>query len=173
MAIEAMSGKDAYIKPSNLSTNSPIIGKGANELKMDDFFNLLVAQMTNQDMMNPTNDTEFIAQMAQFTALQGIQTIQEYQLSAYAVSYVGKNVAVAYTNDSGNFTKTEGVVENVTFYDGQPKVVVNNMSFPLYAVMEIKQNESTKTYGDEVPTGKVDGADETDTSGSDSDSSNS
>ena len=122
----------------NLSTTSAIMGRDASQLDMNDFFNLLVAQMTNQDMMNPQTDTDYIAQMAQFTTLRGIQVIQEYQVSSYAASYTGKTVAIAHTGDSGNLTRTEGVVTGVTFYDGEPKVIVNGISFPLYAVMEVK-----------------------------------
>ncbi len=139
---------DWYIDPSKLNSHSVIQGKGADQMDMDDFFNLLVAQMTNQDMMNPTADTEYIAQMAQFTTLRGIQVIQEYQLSSYASSYAGKTVAIAHTGESGNLTRTEGVVESVTFYDGEPKVVVNGVSYPLYSVMEVKSAGSSGSTGE-------------------------
>lgn len=141
----SMPGADAYIKSTALTTKSAIHGKDATKLGMNDFFNLLAAQMQNQDMFNPQENTEFIAQMAQFTTLQGLQAIQEYQLSSYATSYVGKNVAIAYTGESGNLTKAEGVVERVTFYDGEPKVVVSGVSYPLYAVMEVKMPAAEDT----------------------------
>ncbi len=41
-----------------------------------------------------TQDTEFIAQMAQFSSLQGMKTLQEYQLQSYAVSYAGNRTAL-------------------------------------------------------------------------------
>ena len=122
-----------------LSTRTAITGRSADELGMEDFFNLLVAQMTNQDMLNPTADTEYVAQMAQFTQLKGIETLQEYMLSSYATSYIGKTVAVAHVAANGDMTRTEGVVETISFYDGEPKVVVGGVSYPLYSVMEIKQ----------------------------------
>lgn len=137
-SVTGVAGKDAYMKTGSLSSSSVITGRDASQLGMEDFFNLLVAQMTNQDMMNPTNDTEFIAQMAQFTTLQGIQSIQENQVAAYASSYVGKYVSIAHIGDSGSLTKMEGIVEKVSFYDGEPKVIVNNVSFPLYSVMEVR-----------------------------------
>ncbi len=139
-----MSGADAYMAPARLSTKTAIRGKSPTELDMNDFMNLLVAQMTNQDMLNPTTDTEFIAQMAQFTTLQGINTIQEYQLSSYAASYVGKTVSIAHIGDTGNLTKAEGIVSAVTFYEGQPQVVVDNVKYPLFSVMEIKVPATTK-----------------------------
>jgi len=39
-------------------------------LGQNDFLQLLVTQMQNQDPMSPMQDTEFIAQMAQFTSLE-------------------------------------------------------------------------------------------------------
>jgi len=155
--MDPISGQDSYLIKNQLGTKSVIQGKDASKLDMNDFFNLLVAQMTNQDMMNPTSDTEFIAQMAQFTTLQGIQTITEYQLSSYATSYVGKTVAIAYTSESsGQLTKTEGVVESVSFYDGEPKVKVNGFSYPLYAVMEVKVPGSSSSGGDESESDDID-----------------
>lgn len=148
MATTGSVGSDYYIPNGGINSHSVIQGKDATEMNMDDFFSLLVAQMTNQDMMNPSNDTEYISQMAQFTTLRGMQVIQEYQLSSYATSYVGKTVAIAHTGEGGNLTKTEGVVDSVTFYDGEPKVVVNGVSYPLYSVMEVKVPGSASSGGE-------------------------
>lgn len=131
-------GADILMRPNSITTTTAIRGKDASQMGMDDFFNLLVAQMTNQDMMNPTADTEYIAQMAQFTTLQGINTIQEYQLSSYAASYAGKNVTIAVENEmTGALETVTGAVESVTFYSGKPKVIVNGTAYDLHTVMEI------------------------------------
>lgn len=136
---------DIYMKNPGITTSTAIQGKDASEMGMDDFFNLLVAQMTNQDMLNPQGDTEFIAQMAQFSSLKGIQQIQEYQLSSYAVSYVGKNVTVAQINETtGKIERFSGVVKSISFYDGAPKVIIEvngkDKAFDLHTVMEINAN---------------------------------
>ena len=129
---------DVYLNPNRLSSSSAIKGKSADDLSMDDFMTLLVAQMTNQDILNPTDSTEFVAQLAQFASLKGIQTIQEYQLSQYAASYIGKEVTIAYPNEStGELEIITGRVESVTYYNGQPKVIVNGTSYDLHMVMEI------------------------------------
>lgn len=128
----------------SITSSTAIQGKGVNEMGMNDFFNLLVAQMTNQDMLNPADNTQMIAQMAQFSALQGMQTIQEYQQSAYAMSYVGKTVAIANVNETtGNIEKITGVVENLTFYDGKPRVVVNGKSYEMHTIMEVTAPDNT------------------------------
>jgi flagellar basal-body rod modification protein FlgD len=120
---------------------------------MTDFMSLLAAQMSNQDMMNPVSDTEFIAQMAQFSALQGVNTLQEYVLSSYAVSYAGKHVIISHLNETTNQLETVyGQVERITFMGGTPKVVVNGVEYDLHTVMEVSDHtivtEDSVTVGD-------------------------
>ncbi len=43
----------------------------------EDFLTLLVAQLENQDPMNPDNPTEFTAQLAQFSSLEQLFTMNE------------------------------------------------------------------------------------------------
>lgn len=125
------------VTSDGVTAKNAIVGKSADQMDMNDFFKLLTAQMTNQDFMDPQSNTEYIAQMAQFTTLQGMQTIQEYQLSNYAVSYTGKDVTIATTDTNGDLQTIKGTVEKVTFYDGEPQVMVNGKSYPLYQIMEV------------------------------------
>lgn len=50
---------------------------GVNDLGKDEFLKLLIAQMQNQDPLNPMEDTEFIAQLAQFASLEQMSNIAE------------------------------------------------------------------------------------------------
>lgn len=137
-----------FFEDNRLTTTTAIQGKDTSELGMNDFLNLLVAQMTNQDMLNPTSDTDFIAQMAQFASLQGIQTLQEYTLSSYAASYAGKYVTIAEQNATGGLDTITGKVESVTFYDGQPKVQVNGKTYDVYKIMEVGDSATTGSLAD-------------------------
>lgn len=137
-----------FFSNNTITTSTAITGKDASKLSMNDFFNLLTAQLTNQDMMNPVNDTEFIAQMAQFSSLQGIQTLQEYTLSSYATSYIGKYVTIANQTETGALETITGMVDTVTFYDGSPKVVVNGKSYDLFTVMEVNNTLGGGTLGE-------------------------
>lgn len=77
----------------------------SSSLDKDAFLQLLVAQLQNQDPLNPMDDKEFIAQLAQFSSLEqmsniadGIdslvdKTAQQDMLSA--VNYIGKEVTAA------------------------------------------------------------------------------
>lgn len=50
--------------------------KSANSLGIDEFLTLMTTQLKNQDPMKPLEGTEFVAQLAQFGAVSGIQEMQ-------------------------------------------------------------------------------------------------
>lgn len=74
------------------------------DLGKNEFLNLLVAQLNNQNPLEPQGNGEFIAQLAQFSSLEGIEklnTSMESMLSSYqssqalqASSLVGRKVIV-------------------------------------------------------------------------------
>lgn len=77
---------------------------GKKELGKNEFLNLLVAQLNNQDPLSPQSNGEFVAQLAQFSQVEGIDklnTSMESMLSGYqssqalqASSLVGRKVIV-------------------------------------------------------------------------------
>jgi flagellar basal-body rod modification protein FlgD len=156
---------DYYIQGNSVTEQTAIKGKSADQMDMDDFFSLLIAQMTNQDMMEPTDNTEFVSQMASFTSLSGLQKIQEYQLSSYATSYAGKYVTISETNASGDLNTITGQVDSVTFYGGSPMVVVGGKQYDLYKVMEVS-SQPFPTDADGNPISSTP-AEETQTDGTD------
>ncbi len=111
--------------------------KDKTSLGIDDFMNLLVAQLSNQDVMNPSQDTEFITQMAQFTSLKAMQAIADLSQTQYAASIVGKRVIVAAYDKSGNYTQDEGYIERAKFVDGRAVFTVNGMDYELSSIMEV------------------------------------
>ena len=74
-------------------------------LGKDDFLKLLIAQLTHQDPMNPLEDKDFIAQMAQFSTLEQMtnmnKSIEEMvsMNKATAVGYIGR--IIEYTDEEG------------------------------------------------------------------------
>jgi flagellar basal-body rod modification protein FlgD len=92
-----------------------------SELGKDAFLKLLIAELSNQDPLNPMSDREFIAQMAQFStleqmtnmtkALEGLSSMEPYS----AVSYVGKTILFDYEASDGTVTPTMDTVVAVFF----------------------------------------------------------
>lgn len=89
--------------------------KSANNLGVEDFLMLMTAQLKNQDPMKPLEGTEFVAQLAQFGTVSGIQQMQGSVESLASslrstqvlngTSLVGHDVLAA----AESFTLTEGV----------------------------------------------------------------
>lgn len=121
-------------------------------LDTNDFLKLLAAQMSNQDVMNPMQDTEFISQMAQFTSLQSIENLSQVSYSQYGASLVGKTVTVAKYDDLGKYTEDTGVVSACNFTSGGFELLVNGKTYDLASVMEVKTPEaSSPGTGDTTP----------------------
>ncbi|HSH30166.1 MAG TPA: flagellar hook assembly protein FlgD, partial [Thiohalobacter sp.] len=66
-----------------------------NELGQEDFLDLMVAQLRNQDPMKPMEDGEFLSQMAQFSTSTGIQELQDSFKSFSESMYSGQTLQAA------------------------------------------------------------------------------
>ena len=67
--------------------------KKKNTISVEGFLELMVAQLKNQDFNNPVDDTQYMAQMAQFASLQAMQDMSGFTQSTYAIALVGKQVS--------------------------------------------------------------------------------
>jgi flagellar basal-body rod modification protein FlgD len=101
------------------------------------FLMLLVAELRNQDPLNPMQDRDFIAQLAQLNALEQMQQVNQtlgtlIQLSA--VGLVGKYVT-GTVPDTGE--QVVGTVERVTLKDGKAVLHVGDKDLPLDGVASV------------------------------------
>ena len=134
-----------YVSPLYTGQNTKAVNaKERSNLGMDDFLKLLAAQLANQDMMNPSSDTEFIAQMAQFSSLQSMDSLAKMTSFNQSTSLVGKNVVVATYDKSGKLVTDEGIVEKVNLFGSEPTIVVNGKEYAYSNVMEIRDPSYVK-----------------------------
>jgi flagellar basal-body rod modification protein FlgD len=115
-----------------------------NDLGKDDFLQLLIAQLRNQDPLKPMEDREFIVQLAQFRTLEqmekmtasldklleGQDKLMQAQAVALASGLLGKTVA---TKDG-----VAGAVSKVLIAEGKPKLEVEGERVGLDAVTEVR-----------------------------------
>ena len=109
-------------------------------LTQDDFLKLLVAKMSAQDPLNPTQDTEFISEMAQFSTLEQSKSMQDDlaklrtdQQVTQANGLLGRTVQLQ--DDAGG--TVNGAVSAVQVVDGTPKLIVNNQAYDLSQLVMI------------------------------------
>src|SRR5580658_7214174 len=86
-------------------------------LDQADFLNLLVTQMTSQDPLNPESDTDFAAQLAQFSSLQESQEMQSDLQNIQATGLIGQTVSATPSTGGAAIT---GVVTAVQISSGEP-----------------------------------------------------
>ena len=111
------------------------------ELGKDDFLNLLITQLRYQDPLKPVDDKEFIAQMAQFSALEQMQNMNSSFSSVKAYSLIGKQVVASITNSNTGETKVvQGEVSSVKTSQGKTYVVVNGEDVSVDRVVEVSDS---------------------------------
>ena len=123
--------------------------KEKDAFSMENFFTLLMAEMSNQDPLEPTSNTEFISNLANFTALKAQQDALYYQNANYAQSLVGKSVTIAAMAGS-KFEVESGIVTSMSLSGGEFMIKVNGKDYPLSRIMEVlpTQNPYTITGND-------------------------
>lgn len=133
---------------TNNGLYQPPAGAAGNSSDKEMFLNLMVAQLRYQDPLNPADSGEFLAQSAQFTALEKMQDVADQtaallstQISFGAAGMVGKNVT--YLKADG--TKTSGLVGSVTYDETGPMLVVDGTSVSLGQVQSISATTAPAT----------------------------
>ena len=117
----------------------------ADAMNKDMFLKLMVAQLKNQDPMNPTDSSQFLAQTAQFTSLEKLdevssQTAQALtaQMAFGASTLAGRSVT--YLGEDG-VTEVTGTVDSVRFTATGPVLAVGDAEVPINSVIAVALQE--------------------------------
>ncbi len=106
-----------------------------------EFFKLLTTQLASQDPLEPMDDTAFIAQMANFSELEMMSSLndnfseftslQQFQASQ---GYIGKKVTMLV--DGADVT---GIANGIEYRDGDTKIFVDGNEYDMSLVYKIEQ----------------------------------
>jgi flagellar basal-body rod modification protein FlgD len=119
-----------------------------NVLGKDDFLKLMLTQLKYQDPMEPTDNKEFIAQMAQFTSLEqmgnistGFADLNRIQMgllqetaSSKAINLIGRMVEAT---DPETNAIIAGTVTGMKMVDGLPKVIIGSSEVDLETITKV------------------------------------
>jgi len=150
MSVSAVSSStSAYAASATQATPST----SQNTLNQTDFLKLLSLQFQQQDPLQPMDDTSFLAQMAQFTSLQQMNTLTGQitlmrgdQQKMAAAAYLGRTVTVSDGNDGA----VSGQVTSVDTSGDTPQLGINGTFYPLSALLSVDQ-PLTSTTSTAVP----------------------
>ena len=98
----------------------------ANSLDLQDFLNVLLTQLTYQDPLKPVDNEQFMAQLAQFTALgqtqqlnTNVNALLSTQASLQSVGLIGRTIEISTA--SGTLT---GTVKSLSLAGDTPTMTV-------------------------------------------------
>lgn len=95
----------------------------------DQFLQLLVTQLRNQDPLEPTKQEDFLAQLAQFSTLEGIEKLNENLegfLETQVENQANQNSLLVELQQLNNLTNAAGLVgREVEYTSGEPQQVVS------------------------------------------------
>jgi flagellar basal-body rod modification protein FlgD len=101
------------------------------DLGYDQFLQLLCAEMQYQDPLEPTSNTDYVAQLATFSQLEATMSMESTQQNTFASSLVGKQVILATEDSNGNTKNITGRVDYVMYQSGEAYLSVNGSLYPL------------------------------------------
>jgi flagellar basal-body rod modification protein FlgD len=111
----------ANIVSTTSSTSSTSLSSSTQSLGKDEFMKLLVAQLKNQDPLEPMDGTDFTAQLAQFSSLEQLQNLNDTLATqsvnqmtlgyTQAVNMIGKTAVTS----SGNTVTANGQTAELNY----------------------------------------------------------
>jgi flagellar basal-body rod modification protein FlgD len=135
MMIDGIASAATTSQASGYSSASNEIAKSSQQ-----FMAILLAQLKNQNPMEPMKDNEMMAQMTQLNSLQELQSIKASmeQLAAsssagYSASLIGKNIKALLSDG----TTVEGLVTGTTYSQGLYLVNVGSKQVSLASILEV------------------------------------
>ncbi|GHU52145.1 hypothetical protein FACS1894132_01140 [Clostridia bacterium] len=124
--------------------------KKESEVGFKDLFQLMINQLTNQDFMNPQDDSQYLAQMTQIASMSATQQLSRYSQAQYMSGFIGKEVTISKYEIGGDVVTETGVVSSVSWdsnYENY-KYTVNGKQ---YDITDIKNLALPGTSSKEAP----------------------
>ena len=111
-----------------------------SQMGQQQFLQLLIAQLKNQDPMDPVSQEDSIAQLAQFSTLEGIEQLNanfssfmKLQQVSQGSNLVGKNVE--WLDKDG--VRQQGVVDKISVKDSELQLEIDGKQVPIENVTAI------------------------------------
>jgi flagellar basal-body rod modification protein FlgD len=162
----------AALSTLNSTPATTQVGANANNAQMNQFLTLLVAQLQNQDPMKPTDPTQFVAQLAQFSTVeqlvQGNTTLTGISQSISGLALGQYSALIKHTVTASATTVTApatGTPQNLTYNVSASglkdiRVQITNASGTVVNTLPVTGTSGTVTFkgldgkGNQLPAGQ-------------------
>lgn len=131
MALVAPVKDGKIVETASQTSVSNAAKSKSNGMDKEAFLQLLVAQMKYQDPLEPTSNTEYIAQYAQFSQVEQMQNMSSSMDLQRASSLVGKEVYIKTTTSSGDTKLVQGKVDYVSYENNKAYLYINEQKYSI------------------------------------------
>ena len=138
--------EDGKIKDTQSQTSLKNAKEKNSTYSKDTFLKLLVAEVQNQDPLEPTSNTEWISQYATFSELEAMQNMSSAFDLSRASSLVGKTVVLQTTSETGRVTTVQGKVDYVTYEGGKAYLSVNGATYSIDDLHDVVDTDYMKAF---------------------------
>lgn len=164
MAVEGVSGNSSIYNEA-LATQTTAKANNS-EMSMDDFWQLLAAQLQYQDMTNPMSNSEMMNQMTQMATMNAMSSVSnavanfavvmnnlsQVTLTGYSTGMIGKEVTVAIQDEKGEIIEEKtGVVTGVDL-TGAQYIYIGKDKYKLSQIMSVGEVPK-KDDSNDIPDG--------------------
>ncbi len=125
-------------KANKDNTNSSTASKKNSDLDKDAFLRLLVTQLQYQDPLDPMDNTEFVSQMAQFSALEQMNNLNNTMTNSQAYGMIGRTVFAKVYNETKNvYEDISGTVDSITIKKSGAYLNIGDKEVPYSDVQQV------------------------------------
>lgn len=142
-----ISAATAATQPQYSTTSTRNTGEDSQSVSASDFLELLVTQLTNQDPLNPMEDKEFMAQMAQFSSLEEMSKLNstmtnfvQQQSAQSSSAYLGRDVTIL--SDGGSRIEGQVTAINSNHAEGKVTVTVGGNQYDVKQIQSVRLADS-------------------------------
>lgn len=146
MALVAPVEDGKIVETTSQSSLKEATKTGNDSMDKEAFLQLLVAQMKYQDPLQPTSNTEYISQYAQFSQVEQMQNMAASMDLQRASSLVGQEVYIKTTTSTGETKLLQGKVDYVVYENSKAYLSINEQLYSLDDLYSVEDAEYLIAY---------------------------
>ncbi len=128
--------QDGKVTNDKIASDKEKKAEEKGKLGYDQFLQLLCAEMQYQDPLEPTSNTDYVAQLATFSQVEATLNMQSALQSSVANDLVGKYVLIKDSGTNG-INLAEGYVDYVEYDNGEQYLYINGNKYSVADVYQV------------------------------------
>jgi flagellar basal-body rod modification protein FlgD len=146
MSVVATVENGKIVESASQSSLSKTTSTSSDSMDKDAFLQLLVAQMKYQDPLEPTSNTEYISQYAQFSQVEQMQNMAQSMDLQRASALVGEEVYIKTTDSTGNTNYVQGKVDYVVYENSKAYLAIDESLYSIDDLDTVVDSEYLSAY---------------------------